>query len=188
MNGEPRVSHRSAVVLVPPEELWTPIQAIRQIHDKKFRRWMPHINLLYPFVYEEDLPAAIPTLETVCGKLAPFRIRLARFQCFSESRTVWLDPEPRQAVVDLQRALQEAFPACDEVSRFPGGFTPHLSVGQAFDPPLLRDRLQASWQPIEFQVSQVCLIRRRVPPNDIFQVERRFPLSAGPKPSSAPAT
>ena len=36
---------RSAVILMPPKELWAPIQAIRSVHDKAYERWMPHINM-----------------------------------------------------------------------------------------------------------------------------------------------
>ena len=33
--------------------------------------------------------------------------------------------------MQLQTALWQAVPDCDEVRRYGGGFTPHLSVGQA---------------------------------------------------------
>jgi hypothetical protein len=40
----------SAVAIVLPREFWPQCQAIRSQHDKSFRRWPPHINLLYPFI------------------------------------------------------------------------------------------------------------------------------------------
>ncbi|MBI5480461.1 MAG: 2'-5' RNA ligase family protein [Deltaproteobacteria bacterium] len=42
-------THHTAVVIIPPGEIWGPIQAIRQRHDQQFHRWMPHITPLYPF-------------------------------------------------------------------------------------------------------------------------------------------
>lgn len=45
---------RSAVILMPPKELWAPIQAIRSVHDKAYERWMPHINMC---VVIHSLPA-----------------------------------------------------------------------------------------------------------------------------------
>jgi hypothetical protein len=36
----------SAVVVMPPESMWTQIQDIRAKHDKSYARWMPHINLV----------------------------------------------------------------------------------------------------------------------------------------------
>lgn len=67
----------SAVVLVPPVSAWPAIQvcgarahvarpcvtpalcaqAIRQQHDRAYMRWLPHVNLLYPF-----RPAEVPIL------------------------------------------------------------------------------------------------------------------------------
>ena len=45
----PNKTHTTAVVLIPPESVQPPIQAIRSVHDRNFLRWMPHITLLYPF-------------------------------------------------------------------------------------------------------------------------------------------
>ncbi len=42
----------SAVVIIPPEELCAGIQKLRAAHDKAYARWMPHINLMWPFVDE----------------------------------------------------------------------------------------------------------------------------------------
>jgi 2'-5' RNA ligase superfamily len=47
-------THQTAVVLIPPEAVWPPIQALRQQYDRHVRRWMPHITLLYPFRPREE--------------------------------------------------------------------------------------------------------------------------------------
>jgi hypothetical protein len=39
-------THKTAVVVIPPDDLWAPIQALREKYDRHFRRWMPHITLL----------------------------------------------------------------------------------------------------------------------------------------------
>jgi hypothetical protein len=39
----------SAIIVSPPKETWGPIQDIRLKFDKAYKRWMPHINLIYPF-------------------------------------------------------------------------------------------------------------------------------------------
>ena len=46
--------HTSAVVICPPSSQWGPIQEIRSFNDKSYARWMPHINLLYPFLLDDD--------------------------------------------------------------------------------------------------------------------------------------
>ena len=45
-----QVTHKTALVVIPPESAWPPIQAIRAEHDRKVGRWMPHITLVYPFL------------------------------------------------------------------------------------------------------------------------------------------
>lgn len=44
------LTHQTAVVVIPPEDVWPSIQAIRREHDRKIRRWMPHITLIEPFI------------------------------------------------------------------------------------------------------------------------------------------
>ena len=100
-------------------------------------------------------------------------MRMELFDYFPGPKTVWLEPEPAATVRALQAALQSKFPEYDDVARFPGGFRPHLSVGQG--PPSLPPKLQADWKPLEFEVREVALIRRDGP-EDPFRVDRRFAL------------
>jgi hypothetical protein len=62
-------THQTAVAVVPPQEVWGPIQAIRERHDRQFRRWMPHVNLLYPFYPPERFEEALPRLIEACAKI-----------------------------------------------------------------------------------------------------------------------
>ena len=39
----------TALIITPPLELIEPIQKIRKSNDKAYERWMPHINLVFPF-------------------------------------------------------------------------------------------------------------------------------------------
>ncbi len=177
-------SHESAVVIVPPERLWGPIQAIRQEHDRHVRRWMPHITLIYPFRPRSVFDSAAPALARVCASVASFQIKLAKFRCFQHGReryTLWLAPEPAQSVVSLQERLWRTVPDCDDVRRMPGGFTPHLSVGQIQGRAQMRalvNRLQAQWEPLAFEVNAVSLIWREAPPRDVFRVDRLITLGS----------
>jgi 2'-5' RNA ligase len=126
-------THKTAVVLIPPETLWPPIQKIRQKYDHQFRRWMPHITLLYPFWPVSELPYLRDRFSGICDSLNAFQITLKTFHCFQHSKqncTVWLSPEPADALTDLQTLLWKTFPDCNDVRHFSGGFTPHLSIGQ----------------------------------------------------------
>jgi 2'-5' RNA ligase len=174
-------THHTAVSIVPPQEVWRPIQAIREQYDRQFRRWPPHVNLLYPFYPAERFDEAVTRLIAACAQFAPFEVTLAEFQFFrhsSRQATLWLAPEPKDNLLQLQAALQAACPECDDLSRFGAGFTPHLSVGQtrsAEEACQLRDDWQRTWTPIRFELSAEALLwRRRETP---FEVERRIPFT-----------
>lgn len=174
-------THRTAVVVIPPREVWGTIQAIREKHDHQFRRWMPHINLLYPFRPAEQFADAVPRLADACAKVTPLAVILAEFRFFrhtSGRSTLWLAPEPKEGLVRLQASLESACPGCDDLSRFPGGFTPHLSVGQAktvAEAQQLLDELQSTWQPIRFDVTAVALICRKQ--ERPFEIDRWISLA-----------
>ena len=63
-------------------------------------------------------------------------------------------------------------PDCDDVTRFTGGFTPHLSVGQfrSQEAHTFCVNLQATWQPLAFTLAHVNLIWRNDPPDDVFRI------------------
>jgi len=176
-------THKTAVVVIPPEDTWAPIQAIREEHDRGFRRWMPHITLLYPFWPRPEFEAAAARLAQVCQPIALFEVTLAYFDVFrhgGESHTFWLAPKPKETLVALQTALWHAFPDCDDTRRFPGGFTPHLSVGQARGRERVDEIIRAiggDWTPITFPVSAVSLIWRDAPPHDVLRVGQNISLA-----------
>jgi hypothetical protein len=69
---------------------------------------MPHVNLLYPFYPPEVFDEALPRLVEVCAKIAPFLVTLVEvrtFQHSSRKATLWLAPEPKEALIRLQAAL-----------------------------------------------------------------------------------
>ena len=168
-------SYKTAVVAIPPDQLWGPIQVLRKQYDRQHRRWMPHITLLYPFRPVSAFEQVTPLLTQVCRSLEPFEVKLTRFDLFIHTRrnaTLYLIPEPARELKVLQEALVEIVPDCDDVTRFGGGFTPHLSVGQirSQEAHALCAGLQATWQPLAFTLLHVYLIWRNDPPDDVFRV------------------
>lgn len=175
-------THYTAVVLIPPEGVWEPIQAIRRIHDPQERRWMPHLTMLYPFVPEKHFAAASERVAEVCRRHAPLELTLADFRTFEHnptSATLWLDLEPRRPVIDLQADLEREFPQCSEASAFEAGFVPHLSVGRfpgrdAVDAAMRE--FQFAWMPLEFTIDSLSLIARSGTPDDPFHLRQALPL------------
>ncbi len=183
MSADPVKTHTTAIVLIPPRWCWEPIQAIRRVHDRQVRRWMPHVTLIYPFRPRDQFDGLAGPLAEACRGVEPFEVRLAEFRHFRHGRssfTIWLAPEPKDALVRLQAAIQAVVPDCDDLAGHAQGFTPHLSVGQARgheDMASLKEPLQAGWQPLSFVLGRISLIWRGQPPDDVFAVDRTVPLA-----------
>ena len=144
---------------------------------------MPHITLVFPFRPVQDFDGIAPGLRAACEQFQPFDLQLSEFRFFRHPRdrcTIWLAPEPEQLLIRFQSVLWRVVPECDDVRNHVGGFRPHLSVGQSPNIPscvhLIR-KFSAGWKPIQFRVSDIALIRRGDPPDDVFWVDRNIPLS-----------
>jgi len=141
---------------------------------------MPHITLLYPFLPRIEFDEAESKIRQALEQIEPFEVLLTGFQHFPHGReqyTVWLSPEPRGKLQELQSALQSAVPLCDDVSTYNTGYTPHLSVGQAKGKRAvqkLEAELQLAWTTIDFVADQVSLIQRSRAPDDIFRMDRNI--------------
>ena len=112
--------HTSAVVICPPSSQWGPIQEIRSFNDKSYARWMPHINLLYPFLLDDDdgddaprrnFDAATAVAREALRGIEPFTVTLRSFGRFEHAKscTVWLHPsEPLEGDDPARRHLANA--------------------------------------------------------------------------------
>ncbi|USP80199.1 hypothetical protein yc1106_07473 [Curvularia clavata] len=134
-----QLSHKSALVLLPPPGIVEPIEAVRRVYDRQFFRWPPHINLLYPFLLSPSESGRLQSdirmrIEKVTQNIQPFHMALRAdppgvFHHSKTSKTVWLGPTTR-SVRELQAALQyEFFRGVPDCNRRP--FRPHISIGQA---------------------------------------------------------
>jgi len=175
-------THKSALVVLPPDELCAPLQALRERHDRQAKRWMPHINLLYPFVPATRFAAAVERIAAQLAAVQPFEISLDEVCLFHHrggAHTLWLAPQPAGPLVSLHDRLLRAFPHCDDNARVHGGYRPHLSIGQVQGrgrAEKLREQIAADWQPLRFAVGALVLIARGDPPQDRFRSVRRLPL------------
>jgi poly(A) polymerase len=177
-------TYHTALVVMPPEGLWGPIQAIRKGHDRSFERWMPHLNVLYGFVPPEHLDEAAELAREVLEAAAPFEVSLDHLDSFEHraSATVFAAPRvsPDGALQKLQAQLARRFPRCDEQgSKSAAGYTPHLTLAQFGNASLgamkgLLAQWQAAWRPLRFPVAELCIIRRTE--DTPFEVVHRLPL------------
>jgi len=179
-----KVTHLTAVVLIPPEDVWEPIQRIRRLHDPNIKRWMPHITLLYPFVPHALVPSAAEQVASVASRHNSLTVELAEFSVFNHPGgkvTLWLSPSQPDPVKRLQAALEAAFPYCDEASGYRSGYVPHMSVGvflKRSEARIARDKLEPEWQPMRYEQRAVSVIARSGRERDPFMVVAEAPLYA----------
>lgn len=180
----PQKTHQTAVVILPPLEVWAPIQDVRRRYDRQFRFWMPHITLMYPFRPSEAFAEVESEFRAVCREVEPFELELVPLHYFEHSErsmTMWLAPRPVEPVVALQAALLRCTPECDDVNRFETGYCPHLSVGQAHGAEELAERMdlvRSALSPIRFAVTEIALLRRGPIRREVFQVDRLISLGS----------
>ena len=173
----------SAVVIIPPKEIWEPIQEIRRIYDRQIRRWMPHITLLYPFRPESEYNTLESLFSTICKKIKSFEITFSKFKYFNHGKqkyTLWLAPEPESLINDLQYKLLAIVPDCNNVNLHKNGFTPHLSVGQIKGKKRLIEvieTLQRNWSQLKFTINSIYFIAREKQKLSKFEVKKTYLLN-----------
>lgn len=175
--------YNTAVVIIPPENIWGSIQKIRRKFDRHIDRWMPHITMLYPFYPQSEFSWVIKKFSEIKRIFFSFEIMFEKLDYFhhkKENFTLWLKPEPSDKIIELQKKLLEYVPECDDVSKFKTGFTPHLSLGQIKGKPNLhsvKKKLEYNWKPLSFIVKYIALIwRNKENPRDPFKVIEKVSL------------
>ncbi|MFX0073029.1 MAG: 2'-5' RNA ligase family protein [Candidatus Hermodarchaeota archaeon] len=176
--------YTSACVVIPPEDKWESIQQIRTKYDRQFHRWIPHINLIYPF-YSKDLFYDLESkFREICRRINSFKIKFNKIQYFQhkhQNYTLWLNPEPKELIVHLQSKLLKIVPDCNDLNKYKGGFTPHLSVGQIKGKKDLFEminEIQNSWKELEFKVSSIYFISRENNKFSKFEVVKEILLKS----------
>lgn len=172
----------SAVVIVPPQNKWAPIQEIRKIYDRNIHRWMPHITLLYPFRPESKYLNLERVYSEKCKHIKQFKISLKKFNFFThgkENFTIWLDPEPNKSIITLQAKILEIAPDCNDVNKFKTGYKPHLSLGQVKGKSKLDkviNKLQKNWKEVNFLLDKVHFISREQNKMSKFEIIKSISL------------
>jgi len=175
----------SAVVIIPPKDTWEPIQEVRKQYDRQIKRWMPHINLIYPFRPEKFFKELSLKFEKKCSDVSSFHLTLSEIRYFSHGKrnyTIWLAPEPEDLIKILQEKILKIVPDCDDVIKYQNGYVPHLSLGQitgSMDQlKKVLDQLQKEWIPLSFWVDIISLISRKPNKNSRFQVLNEIKLNS----------
>jgi len=174
------MTHKTALCLIPPENVWEQIQSIRSIHDKAYPRWMPHINLIYPFVPESEFSNIQIQLESILKSRKPFEIQFDQtsFHYFKQKAnecTFHLRPKLTENIIELQQIIQN-FLSNNVTKTRP--FEAHLTLGQATTSRIsdIMIEMKAKWKPITFTIDRICMISRENDPQDLFSIKNQISL------------
>ena len=102
----------------------------RRQHDKAYKGWPPHVNLLYPFVPRPELPEVIAALAVGLDQEGRFSLRFVKCGYFEHSKksfTLYLEPSESAELQQLYETTTACFPTLPTPSR---AFVPHLTLGQ----------------------------------------------------------
>lgn len=158
-------TYTSALAWIPAEPaVWAQVQALRAKHDRQFHRWPPHVNVLYPFVPEEQFEEVAAQLAAAFASIQPAEIRLAEVHHFQHGQncTAWLKPEDDENVlVRAHHAGVGVLPHCNDLSASFGDFVPHLSIGQFRNKRAVEVFTQKlNWSEQASSCDHLCLISR----------------------------
>ncbi|EPE08848.1 hypothetical protein F503_04435 [Ophiostoma piceae UAMH 11346] len=109
-------SHATALCIIPPEECWASIDRLRSLYDKAYRKWPPHVNLIYPFVQPESLEAASQRISKYVQSESPGRLDIylntAGVFTHRQEKTLFLrdgrNDESAEPLLQLQAGLVAA--------------------------------------------------------------------------------
>jgi len=178
------MSTRSAIIIKPPDELIAQIQEIRKQHDKDYKRWMPHIKLVYPFVDEKEFLSIKSKIVEAVSFVPPFEITMNKFSSVirGQGAHIVLKTQPVQAVRDLQQAFKNVFSGVNLSSR---DIHPHLTVAQTQKDkvPAFIQQITKGYNAIKWEVNEVCIVSREL--DGDFTVKHVIKLSGVPKPPKA---
>ena len=157
------------------------------MHDKAYKRWPPHINLMYPFLTDTDIADVIPALMKELSQVAPFKVTFdsTGFGHFThaKSSTIWVCPSPAQKIISVEDRLLRAVPQCNDLAEFSdAGFAPHLTLGQANKATVEKAvaKFAGSWTPCSCTVDALYVLTREG--EEPFTVAWVLPLGKGKKP------
>ena len=167
----------TALCIIPPNDLWPDIQNIRFICDPAYERWMPHINLAFPFVPPDDFVKAKQMLEAELADFSAFKITFKELGYFTGGKkgVLWAKPGvDGDQLNELENRIVKIFPFCnDQVTKSKDGFNPHMTLGNFPTKEIAskKAQYQKDWTTKEFVVDKLNLIKRDGQDTPFYVVE-----------------
>jgi 2'-5' RNA ligase/exonuclease III len=128
-------STQTALAFVLPSHLHTEIDSLRRLYDKSFRKWDPHINILYPFVDPSCLLDVISKLGSFLSQRRSFSGNINDVGVFHHRRNATVFKKPNSDFGDelcrLRGELAAALGCPETEGTHDGIYRPHMTIGQA---------------------------------------------------------
>lgn len=118
---------RRAVLIVPPADLMTPVEAIRRRFDTLVDAVPAHVTLVFPFESDISDEALRSHIESATRDFPSFRIELRGFSCVEDQYLFFGVDAGSEEIRDLHRRLYTGSLA-PFLSDLP--FSPHVTVGR----------------------------------------------------------
>ncbi|KAJ4365879.1 hypothetical protein N0V83_008501 [Neocucurbitaria cava] len=167
-------SYATALCIIPPISQCGHINRLRELYDKAYDKWPPHINLVYPFVTPECLTRAQQQIQKNVDEQLdankPVTVELNQAGHFEQriNSTIFLGESrtgTQSQLHSLRRIVLQALKHSDTATKM------HLTIGQSEDNAeasreflLAKARLLPA---LNFRVGALAiLIRERVPGSD----------------------
>ncbi|PGG97993.1 hypothetical protein GX51_07035 [Blastomyces parvus] len=166
-------AHQTALCIIPPTPLVEDVNRLRALYDQAYEKWPAHVNLIYPFVSFDRLPAAVGLIRSnISSWLSElentrFHVRLNKPGHFTQrhGNIVYLAPDESDGFLnlnDFRNAILKGFKqaASDQLR----DYQPHLTIGQSkANDDNARDYLLSKVEllpPIEWEVGQLAIMVR----------------------------
>jgi len=159
----------SALTIVIPLEFHNKINDIRSTYDPAYPRWIPHINLIFPFVPTTQFNDIKSMLETKLKNYGIIKVELDVVGSFKQKNkySFHLKPKKPLRLQLLFKIITECLP---DVKIKHSTFNPHMTL--AIVDANKKDEMEAILknefkEGITFNLDRICLLKRSKTDNTI---------------------
>ena len=175
-------TYTTALTVIIPEEHVAKINKIRRVHDKAYPRWMPHINLIYPFIGSEHFDDIEDKLVQafIDNPITPFTVKLNQLEYFNRGKDITFHLKPEDTT-KLCKVFDTIVGSLTGVKLKRQKLVPHMTLGQCSiqDFRAMKSDLakQLDLKNLEFVVENICLIKRDQNDNTVpFSLVKTIPI------------